>query len=94
MSGDRGWVRRRATPVEDVANSVVDVTFTYEYRESRAEGVEVWSEVHRMRHLTLTEVRLLARESDFELLLSEEWLSGREPSRETWGVTFVLRKTS
>ncbi len=93
-SGDGGSVRRRAMPVEDVVNSIVDVAFTYEYRESSAEGVEVWSEVHRMRHLTLTEVRLLARESELELLLAEEWLSGLEPSRETWGVTFVLRKTS
>lgn len=94
VSGDDGSVRRTATPVEDVANSLVDVTFTYEYRESGAEDVEVWNELHRMRHLTLTEVRLLARSSELELVLAEEWLSGAEPSRDTWGVTFVLRKTT
>lgn len=94
VTGHGGSVRRTAIPVEDVANSLVDITFTYEYHESNAESVEVWEEVHRMRHLTLTEVRLLARNSDLEFLLAEEWLSGVEPSRETWGVTFVLRKTA
>lgn len=94
VKGDGSCVRRTATPVEDVANSLVDVTFTYEYRDSSAEGVEVWSELHRMRHLTLTEVRLLAGNSGLELVLAEEWLSGAAPSRDTWGVTFVLRKTA
>lgn len=94
VKGDGGSVRRTATPVEDVANSLVDVAFTYEYQDDSAEFVENWTEVHRMRHLTLTEVRLLARDSNLELVLAEEWLSGAAPSRETWGVTFVLRKTA
>lgn len=94
VKSDGGSVRRTATPVEDVANSLVDVTFTYEYRGDSAEFIEKWTEVHRMRHLTLTEVRLLARSSDLELVLAEEWLSGAEPSRDTWGVTFVLRKSA
>jgi len=85
-------VRRTATPVEDVPHSRVDVTFAYEYQERESGPTESWEEVHRMRHFTLTEVHLLAERAGLEFLRAEEWLTERPPSRETWGVTFILRK--
>jgi SAM-dependent methyltransferase len=85
-------VRRTARPVEDVRASRVDVHYEVEVTDRSKGTVESFTELHSMRHLTEAEVELLARASGFEVLHAEEFLTGAEPSAETWGVCFVLRK--
>jgi hypothetical protein len=45
-----------------------------------------------MRHFSIPEIHMLASFTGFELLKAEEFLSGNEPSENTWGVNFILRK--
>lgn len=91
-TGDGLEVTRHAAVVEDVDRSLVDVHFTIEVRRLEDATVERGEEVHRMRHLTSNEVREAARTAGMTLVHTEGFPDGAPPSRDTWGVAFVLRK--
>ena len=91
-AGDDLEVTRRATAVEDVDRSLVDVHFTIEVRRPSDGTVERGQEIHRMRHLTTNEVRAAARAAGMTLVHTEGFPDGAPPSRDTWGVAFVLRR--
>jgi hypothetical protein len=44
-----------------------------------------------MRYLFLPEIDLLLRKTGMEIIESSEWMTGREPGFDTWGVCFVVR---
>lgn len=92
VTGDGLSVLRIAEPSEDVSASQVDVHYTFEVTRDADGSVERGTELHQMRHLTTGEVRLLAAQAGLELLHAEGFPDGAPPSRETWGVCFVLRK--
>lgn len=92
VSDGRVDVVRTARPMEDAQRSIVKVHYEFQVTK-RATGVrKVFHETHTMRHLTEGEIQLLAHVSGLELLHAEEYLSGAEPSVDTWGVCYVLRK--
>lgn len=86
-------VARTARPVEDVRRSIVEVHYEIQVTDRTSGASESFREVHVMRHLTEGEVQLLARVSGFEVVQSEEFLTGDEPSSGTWGVCHVLRRS-
>ena len=45
-----------------------------------------------MRYFSLPEIELFANKSGFKIISSEEWLSGKIPSFNTWGVCWFFRK--
>lgn len=48
-------------------------------------------ETHRMRYLFTPEIEALATQAGFTVLDSQEWMSGRQPGFDTWGVCFVCQ---
>lgn len=92
MSSPETSVTRIAEPTMHAAESCVDVNYDIAV-ENRAEGTtERLQETHRMRYLSTVEVDLLARLTGFRVVESKEWLSGRPPGFDTWGVYSVLQK--
>ena len=85
-------VTRTATPTEDIAHSLVTVTYDYAVEDLATGATSTFTESHPMRHFTQTEIELLARQHGFELAESREFMSSAQPSRNTWGVWFTLRK--
>ena len=85
-------VTRTATPTEDIAQSLVTVTYDYTVEDLTTGATSTFTESHPMRHFTQTEIELLARQHGFELVESREFMSSAKPSRNTWGVWFTLRK--
>ena len=45
-----------------------------------------------MRYFSIPEIEYIANSTGFEMLEAEEFLSGSEPSLNTWGVCVILRK--
>jgi len=45
-----------------------------------------------MRHFSIPEIDLIARLTGFEMIHTEEFLTEKPASEETWGVCFVLKK--
>lgn len=84
-------VTRLAEPVLNHLTNVVDVNYHILAKNKKDEKYSEFSEKHSMRHFSVPEVELLAINSGFALLKAEEFLTGNEPSINTWGVNFVLK---
>lgn len=72
--------------------NVVDVNFEVHIQNKQNLEVQVINELHPMRHFSLPELDILAKLTGFEIIQSEEFLTGKEPSENTWGVCVILRK--
>ena len=85
-------VTRTATPTEDIARSLVTVSYDYTVEDLASGTASTFTESHAMKHFTQTEIELLAGQHGFELVEALEFMSSAKPSRNTWGVWFTLRK--
>ena len=73
--------------------NVVEVNYEVLIKNAGTEETARLTETHYMRHFSTPEIDLLAKLTNFELLSSEEFLTGQAPSENTWGVCYILRKT-
>jgi len=54
--------------------------------------ISKFSELHKMRHFSILELELLSKMTGFEILNTEEFLTGEIPSENTWAISVVLKK--
>jgi SAM-dependent methyltransferase len=85
-------VTRIAQPTMDYINCIVNVNYSIFIEEKKNNTFTKIEEFHKMRHFTSQEIKLFAEICGFELITSEEFLTKRETSNETWGVLYVLKK--
>jgi SAM-dependent methyltransferase len=93
MVDEKIEITRIAEPILYPNENRVDVQYTFYVRDTISGKVDMMSEVHPMRHFSLPELDFIAKAAGFEQLGAEEFLTGLEPSGNTWGVCVVLRKT-
>jgi SAM-dependent methyltransferase len=84
-------VTRIAEPVMHVTKNIVDVNYHVFIKNKSTGTVEELHEVHSMRYLFSPEIDILLPQLQLKLLASFEWMSGREPGVDTWGVCFVVQ---
>lgn len=70
----------------------VDVKYTIYARDRENDEMQIFSEMHEMRHFSLLEIDLLADASGLRRVRSEEFLTSQEPSDTTWGICVILQK--
>jgi len=87
-------VTRFADPIIDINNNIIDVHFNVFTKDLLSGKHSEFSECHPMRHFSMPEIALLARLCGFEMINAEEFLTGNNPSENTWGVCFILKKNS
>lgn len=87
-------VRRSARPDHDAAARTVNVVYDIEGADFATGERARFSEEHLMRYLFPDEVERLAQVAGLRLAATEEFLTGRPPSNETWGVAYVLREVA
>ncbi|MFA5805628.1 MAG: class I SAM-dependent methyltransferase [Melioribacteraceae bacterium] len=92
IDNDEVKIIRLAEPVLHYNKNVVDVNYEVIIEEKQNGNVKHINETHSMRHFSLPELDLLATTLGFEILEAEEWLTGKEPSENTWGVCFILKR--
>lgn len=83
---------RIAEPVIHSDNNVVEVNYHMIIKDRETGEISEFHEVHPMRHFSIPEISILARYTGFEVLKAEEFLTGKIPAYDTWGVCFVLKK--
>lgn len=83
---------RIAEPVIYANENRVDVHYTVYIRNLKTNEVRTVEESHSMRHFSLPEINFLAETYGFQIVVAEEFLSGREPGESTWGVCVALQK--
>lgn len=74
--------------------NIVDVNYTIFIKQNKTGEINEINELHSMRHFSYNEMLLICELTGFELVKSEEFITGAEPSVDTWGVLFVLKKTN
>jgi len=84
-------VTRIAEPVMHPAENIVDVNYQVFIRNKADQTIEELRETHRMRYLFDHEIDSLLAQQGLMLLDRSEWLSGKMPGVDTWGVCFVVQ---
>lgn len=79
---------RIAEPVLHLNRNCVDVRYQVLIRERSSNRMETLSESHLMRYLFLPEIETLFERAGMRLAFSSEWMTGKEPGGDTWGVCF------
>ncbi len=71
--------------------NLVQVDFTIFLKDKTTNVIKPFSEEHHMRYVFTPEMRALLNQSGFDLIQTEEWMSGRALDYDTWGACFVAR---
>ena len=85
-------ITRISEPFSHSNENRVDIKFTIYARDIKNNTNEIVSELHTMRHFSLPEIDFLAQMSNFERVVTEEFLTGKPASQNTWGVCVILKK--
>ena len=83
---------RIAEPVLYEDKNIVEVNYTLFVENIADNSFQRINETHRMRYFTTPEIMLFLNQYGFELLHSEEWMTGNMPSINTWGVCYIGKK--
>ncbi|HET9570356.1 MAG TPA: class I SAM-dependent methyltransferase [Bacteroidales bacterium] len=86
-------VIRFAEPEIHINSNVVDVNYSILVKDKTTLNWLEFEEKHPMRHFSIPEIELIAKFTGFALIKAEEFMSGKQPSENTWGVNFILKKT-
>jgi len=92
MSDEQYEIVRIAEPMVYTNSNKIEINFTVFVRNLINNQVETFNEVHPMRHFSLPEIELIGNASGFRMLNAEEFLTGKSPSENTWGVCVVMKK--
>ncbi len=55
-------------------------------------NITSFEETHKLRPLSLQEIDLLASANGLERIVAQEYMSGKSPGLDTWGVCVVLKR--
>lgn len=92
MENEALRVVRISEPDLDTNTSTVAVKYTILAEAGPDSSLTTFTETHRMRYFFPVEMALIAAQSGFELVMTEEFLTRRRPSEDTWGVAYLLQK--
>jgi hypothetical protein len=90
--GEQAEIIRIAEPDVHSNENSVYVNYTIFETDNTLGRFNIIKEQHRMRHLSLPEIDLLASASGLKRLVAEEFLTGTPCSETTWSVCVVLQK--
>ncbi|HXE95473.1 MAG TPA: class I SAM-dependent methyltransferase [Dongiaceae bacterium] len=86
LEDEKTMVTRIAEPFMRVQENIVDVSYQVFVRDKSSDSVVEIHESHSMRYLFLPEIRTLFEAAGMRMIFAQEWLTGKEPGMDTWGV--------
>jgi SAM-dependent methyltransferase len=89
---DRVAVTRIAEPVMHDEDHVIDVNYQVFIRDKEVGTIEELRETHRMRYLFDQEITSFLGGQGMTCIDRFEWLTGKVPGKDTWGVCFVVKR--
>ena len=92
ISTKNNTICRIAEPELLLDKNQVNVKYTYHDFDHCTQNFKIINELHQMRYFSIPELELVGNETGFKVLNFEEFLTGFEPSFNTWGVSIILRK--
>lgn len=73
-------------------DNLVDVNYHVFVTDKSNGNVKEIKETHRMRYLFKPELERMLQAEGLTLIHSEEWMTGKTPGFDTWGVCFVAKR--
>jgi len=92
ISNDQIEVTRIAEPDILINENIVNVKYQFFVKDKLNNKYQTFQELHPMRHFSLPELNFYAEKVGLSILKSEEWITGKSPSKETWGICLVMKK--
>lgn len=92
VDDERRRVRRHARSELDTNASTVKVIYDMDCEDVQTGKRVSFGEEHLMRYLFPTEIEFLAHDAGFATVASEEFLTRKPPSPDTWGVAYLMTK--
>lgn len=86
----RVW--RIAEPTLRPNANLVEVHYSIGISDKTSGAIEVFEELHPMRYFFLPELEHLLVSAGFSSWQAEQWMTGRPPGLDTWGVCVTARK--
>ncbi|WP_266169821.1 class I SAM-dependent DNA methyltransferase [Dyella subtropica] len=84
---------RIAQPKHDPEHQTVDVRYRFFTRQPPTTEWHLIEETHHLRYLFRNDVIDACEKTGFELILDEEWLSGKPLNEATWNACYLARRT-
>lgn len=85
-------ITRIAEPEFYPNENKVNINYTFFIKNLTTGFIKTLKEVHQIRHLNLLEIDILCDIHGFKIINSEEFITGKVLSEETWGACVVLKK--
>ena len=92
IEDEKFHITRIAEPEIIYNENIVKVNYTIFIKDKKSNNYNCFKEVHPMRHFSSSEIDLFAYRTGFEIISMEEWLTGKDISENSWGVSFILKK--
>ena len=73
-------------------NNLVDVEYTFFVKKLDDNLITQFEEHHSLRHFSISEIDELAQLYDFKRVDAQEFITKKNPSRDTWGICITLKK--
>ena len=89
---DNFKIKRTSYPHKIKNSNIIKVDFICQIFDKASGLTEEFNESHKMRHFSVSEIESMALKFKFKLLTSEELVSKKNPSNETWAILHVLQK--
>jgi len=92
LENDEIKVIRNANPVHRFNDNIVDVHYDIKIKNKVLNNENSFNECHSMRYLFFPELRYLAKQSGFSVVLEAEWMNDNSPDINTWYACVCLIK--
>jgi SAM-dependent methyltransferase len=93
LEDEKITITRIAEPVMHPNENIVDVRYEVIIEDKVTKKTDRILEVHPMRYFFKPEMELFFERYGFELLQSEEWMTGKPVGFDTWGACWVVKKS-
>ena len=80
---------RYANPQSFPNENIVKVNYNIKVTDKRTNKDSAINETHSMRYLFKPEIELLLNSNGFQLIDFQEWITGKTPGFDSWGVCFI-----
>jgi SAM-dependent methyltransferase len=92
FKNDQVSIVRIAEPNYYPNENLVDVNYTFFLKNLINNSQNQFKETHTMRHFSIPEIDFLADMYSFQRIEAHEFLTKKNPSENTWGICFTLKK--
>jgi SAM-dependent methyltransferase len=84
-------ITRLSEPVQYFNENVIDVNFELHIKEKVSGRYEIVHEIHKMRYFAIPELDFILEKCGLKSIKYEEWITGKRPSEESWGVCCIAK---